>query len=1352
MKFFLKNQKLFLFFIFICILFSFSSSEEIYFSKFYNQTSFKDKEIIYTINLPNDNNIIIIFIDILVYAGDVEVNVIGNDDYQKMIIVNHIILKIKVPTFIGVFTFSVKAKSNSYYLLFTDYDLNINYDSLISNELQTGFSYLLNINPNKRDYNNEVSKIIKFNLKKYNEKKPIMSYFFNLNCEIKVKRIYNDYEKIMQNNIIRYENLFHDLIMPEDIEKFDNSLEYKITIIENDPYANNRQLCQLFASSVEISEKYEENINDIIIPDNIPQLVMFSNVVKHVTYGYMHLDYEKGLMIKFFPKHIAQYRIRLYFDHQKRKKEEIIIGKNVIFLNSKELSDKCKNKDKGCYIQLDITLENIKDNENPVLEFSFQMIGTNSVSYISKRILKNDFLHNNDSQYYYTEIAQNEEGFITVNFLRGIGKVYYKVVEEGVSEENGDWRGKYSFPDNSKSFYYSNRKGKFDTLSKNCINGCYLLIKIFSNFNNTENITEVNFPFSIIVNSFHKNIYEYLLDDFMPVINIQKDEFVVGTVDYINDEKTILEFYSILLTSNAKQVLIDFQSDTASLYINIGNQKPSTDKYNFKYEPKGKDGIFTISEEEILEKSKKIIEYITFTGLKDIILTLGIKTNIKNSYSSNIFGFVVRLMNKTENDIYKVNSDKKALCKNKMISKEKYRCVYLIENYYISSKNFLLIYPISQNESALFKIYGKYVNKSDYSFMTESQLNDFIPNEKNAEISNQDLNGDYLLINKGLGNLLVTVETNIDTTIELISSIHVFQKTFHVNNYEPKLFFGFKDRVFKFNLPYDDFPNYMVNMRCIRGSADIYWDSNHGNIYHLEGKDNRISITTEELLDNNLNFIPKSNFTKNIGIIFYLRIQPRTYASNLDELILDSSNNYFYSGNDLPINYFASIPNSILNNNEYEIFFSFEFIENDKKVKKYYEDIPFSIESYIVEYDIILRAKLDPDLTVQPSNEIKGNYDPLLKTGYIKITKSNINPYIEKERPYLFLAINKIGNNKDEKYYRYSLEVTAIKNETESPVSESSYQFGKLEKNQKERKYKLRVDNSFKYMFIKFSCSNNDALSIEVEGQILKKKVTEYGRSIYSLEIDKKTLILYLKIKRTNNKESEEYFTFQYIHGNNDNAYKEYKIMVSSKLDIKKTLIDKENKDNKEEIQRANFTISLNPVEKYENYNITYLVRGIDTSFNKNYKIKKEDLSLKFLPNQYYLEYNNPKVNDNKTLIFNFDNITENIKYIQVIAQIRDKKKERLEYLSYDIYNEEDADDDDDDKDKKLFIMFISFGAVILIIVIILVFIVISYHCKNKGLIDIVNKTSFSLDRDSLAESESSTDILFDKRVNDSKK
>jgi hypothetical protein len=73
------------------------------------------------------------------------------------------------------------------------------------------------------------------------------------------------------------------------------------------------------------------------------------------------------------------------------KKEEKIIGRNIVFLTPEELFQNCNNNNICCYIQLDITLKTIKDNENPVLEFSFQMAGTNSVSYIPKRTLKTDF-------------------------------------------------------------------------------------------------------------------------------------------------------------------------------------------------------------------------------------------------------------------------------------------------------------------------------------------------------------------------------------------------------------------------------------------------------------------------------------------------------------------------------------------------------------------------------------------------------------------------------------------------------------------------------------------------------------------------------------------------------------------------------------------------------------------------------------------------------------------------------------------------------------------------------------------------------------------------------------------------
>ena len=1341
MKNFLKSSKIIIFLTFISLSLSNSYSGVINFDQFYNQTLLENDIYFYTISTSN-KNITNLFIDIIIYGGDVEVNItssIPDAEITKTISVNHIIIKInKIQYVLANLTFFVKARSNSFYLLFADCEENTKsrIESLMTEKLQTGFSYLINVNPHKRDFNNEFKTIIKFNSQKFNAQKPIMTTFFILNCEIDVNQIYIDEEEKKNKVIKKYGNLFFDLVKPGETKYYNSSLEYKIKMIERDPTDYEGNLCQLFASSVEISD---DNINDIIVPDNNPQQVMFSNDVKNVSYGYMHLDLKKGLMIKFYPKHIAQYTIRLYFDKTiEREKKETIIGRNVIFLTPEELSHNCKNNNISCYIRLNIVLENIKDNENPVLEFSFQMAGSNSVSYIPKRVLKTDFLLNNHSQNFYTELAYNEEGFITVNFLRGIGKVFFKIVDEEVPEENGDWRGKYSFLNNSQELFYSKKKSEIHTVGKNCEKGCYLLISIFSDFNN-ENQIDVNFPFSIMINTYPKYIFEFFNDDIMPIINIQNDEYVVGAVNHISSEEIILEFYSILLNSNAKQVLIDFQSDTASLYINVGNKKPSTDKCDFKFEPKGIDSIFIIQREKILEEWKKNKGNEDFTGLKGIILTLGIKTKTNNINSQNLFGFVVRLMNNTENDIYRVNSDRKALCKPKMISKDKYRCVYSIDNYYLNSKNCLLVYPIPQNKSALIKIYGKYINQADYELLPDSKLNNLIPKEGNAIISNQD----YLLIKEGFGNFLVTVESDIDTTIELLSSIYFYQSSIHIDDYEPKVFFGFKNQKLNIDLPKLDYLDYMVNLRSIEGSADIYWDIDEGNKYFLEGKDDRISINTE-VSKRILTFSPKGNIKENIGIIFYLNIQPRIYECNFDELILDSSSNYFYSGNDLPINYFAPIPKSFLDNDEYyEIFFSFEYFESNTKIKKYYEKMPFSIDSNIVEYDIILSAKNQPEVTVQPSNNIKGHYDPLLKTGYIKIKKSNINgPYVRNDRPYLFLVINKYGEN--EEYNRFSLEVTATKNEPESPISESSYQFGKLEKNQKERIYKLRADNSFKYMFIKFSCSNNNALSIEIGGKNLIKKVTEYGRSIFSVEIEKTDLMLYLKIKRANNKETEEFFTFQYMHGNNDDIIKAYKIIQSSKLNITKIPIDKKNKENKEEIQRNNVSISLNPVEKYENYNITYLIRGIDISTNNNYNIKKEDLSLKFFQKQYYLEYINPKVNENKRLIFNLDNITENVKFIQIIAQIRDNRKERLEYLSYDIYSEVD-DDDDDDKKSKLFIIVISFGAFILIVVIILIVIVITYRYKNKGLIDKINKTSFSLDRDSVAQSESSEDLLLGK-------
>ena len=71
-------------------------------------------------------------------------------------------------------------------------------------------------------------------------------------------------------------------------------------------------------------------------------------------------------------------------------------------------------------------------------------------------------------------------------------------------------------------------------------------------------------------------------------------------------------------------------------------------------------------------------------------------------------------------------------------------------------------------------------------------------------------------------------------------------------------------------------------------------------------------------------------------------------------MLLDLSRYYIYSENDFPVAYFSPFGESVMNNtNYYDIFFSFDILENGENVKTYNETIPFKIDSYITEQYII---------------------------------------------------------------------------------------------------------------------------------------------------------------------------------------------------------------------------------------------------------------------------------------------------------------------------------------------------------------------------------------------------------------
>ena len=1286
---------------------------------YFNQFSLKDEEHKYKIKIAGESNIKKIFIDIMTYIGDVEITINSPKDlnYGSYVSINKIYLSLKVDEYkekIDNIIFTVKGTSNTYYTALVNFirDEKVEEDSQITNKLETGMPYLVTIDTTKKNKNKNANKIVKIMNEKHYDFIPMMVNFYSLNCKINVTQSYNDNGILKEENAKVFDHLSQDVIDPNN-KRYDNEqLEYRINVIENDTSQYEGELCKLFASAIELSDKHEDNSRDILIPDNIPQQIMFGKNINHVSYGYVHVDFENDLLIKFNLKHKAKYIVKLYYENVQKGEEEIITANDIIIIKKADWEDRCKDKTRVCYIQIDISLNKINIEENPVLEFSVKSMASNFVSYIIKNMFKIDYVQNNNPQYYYTEIGEKENGFIIANFLRGSGKVYAKVVEKQIKskEDNADWRGKYKLPTENEELKMDpfTKKLNFFTNKKNCQNGCYLLIKILSDVEGGNIPIDRNYPYSLIVHTYP--IHE--INQNLPVMNIPLDEYIIGNIDNLEKNQNIYEFYTVWLNSDANKVIIDFQSGAGELFINVGNNKPKFDNNHFKFGPSGKDTIYTLKKEDILKYANN-----KSSSLKDIILTIGIWVNNTDSIYTTPYAFIIRLEDDTLNNIYKINSDQKALCNPKKVGNI-FRCLYVIEYDYISTYNDLFVYATANDESASLNIYANYIDAELYD-MGDISLQNLIPTKKNTKFPNEDQNVDYLYIKEGLNKtsyLFISIEVKKETIIELMSSFFLYQNGITPKPSSPQLFIVKNNLNLTLNFPKEY--KEMINLICIGGKAEIYWVSDENNKYYLKGRDDRLSITSlNPNKEHKLIISSKEHIENGNGFIFYLNYNKRINNFNIDALDLNKSIYYVYLDNDLPISYYAPLFKSNMKSDDfYEIFFTFNNLQNDiKKELTFYENIPFDVNAFIVKESDVYDLRILPDMKVSSNVIIKGVYDQAIRTGIIRISETDIdNSNISKiERPYLYLKIDKTEEFKNiRKYNKLGIETTALKSSSGVSISELSNQFGCLTKYENERKYVLRINQSFKYMNLQFSCLE-DNLSVLIEGREkdLKLEETKYGKSFYSLKIqEKENKTTNLIVRRNNNSKllNDEYFMLQYTYSN-DKVNNQYSISNTTLKVIKR-----------ENSGLADYLIELTPVNNSSDYDITYIIRLI---FDGEMP-KIPDLSMKF-NKQNVKEYYNPTEKNNK-LNLNITNINKNVKYVQVIAQIRNN--EVVEYMSYNLTDQfqiEKISQNKDNQDNMILIIIISVVAFLFIFVIILVTFACIYNRKAKDLIDKVNSISF---------------------------
>jgi len=1306
---------------------------ELFEDYYYMQYAKKGQIDNYKINIQHESSIKKIFVDVITYNGEVEV-IPGQTDsteYRTYNSINKIYtsIKAKKPSEnLDYLIFSVSASTDAYYSILYNFgrDENIEMDSLISNQLQTGFSYLVTIDVQQIDAYQIGNKVVKFKNDRILDYIPFMVNFYSLNCEIEVGTLFKDKDgnEVIQQ-LQQFDRYSHDVVNPDEASNryYESEYEYRITIKETEVSDYIGKLCKIYASAVELTSSHEDNTRDILIPNNTPQQIMFGNNVSHVSFGYAHIDINKELIVKFNPHHVASYKVSIYFEGVSAK-NLTIYANEAIHLDKYDWSDKCKNPNKVCYMQLDIQLKTTKDIDYPVLEFSIKSIASDSVTYIPKNILKIDYVQDKISQFYYTELGQNEVGFVILNFLRGSGKVHGKIVSKDINETDANWRGKYRLPSEGELFEMDpfTKKLEFSTFDINCEKGCYLILNVTSDVEAKPGI-HLNSPYSIIVH-YHQSQVNY---DEIPTITIPLDEYIIGTVNPSEPANRIFQFYKVWINLDAQEVIFDLQIDTGGIFICIGYERPTADNYDFQFISNGHDSIYSLSKEAILGR----LNNSQYTSIKDFILTIGIATNYTDSAYTTPFSFNVRIGNKTKNEVYRVNSDQKALCKTKKIEgSNKYRCLYAIEYDYLCYHNNLFIYTSIQKKSTFFKLYAKYIKPELFEMGQEKKLEENIPNEQVNDYSSKELHADFLYIPYGLKEsnyLLVSVESDDETIVELMSTFFSFQTHITPNPSSPQLLMAVTNTPLYLNFPKDSMV--MVNIRGMGGSAEIYWSTNTTLRYHLKGRDDRLSITSEQPDKvHQLVINATSNIKDGSGFVFYVTYNFRVSYLNFDSLVLDRSVNYVYSESDLPIYYYTNLNSLNMKDNDFfDIFLSFSNLENVvEKQLTYYENIPFDIRGYVVSESLIYEAKKSPEITIEGKKVVTGVYDQALRSGFIRITKDDISQsgVEESKKPYLFLKIEKSNNFKDiRKYKRVSLETTVIQSSSNVSVSELSYQIGKLSSNQTERQYLLRTDTAFRYIILQFSSSLNTlSLKIKEDKFTLNKISTNYGKTIYSIDTkENKPKTITLVISRSNKDKNEEiYFMFQYTNSN-ENKYH---------YSISNTYLKVEQK--KANSNLFDYIVELTPVDNYKNYeNVNYIVR-----LYRNSKPKNPDLSIRNGTYQNVKEFYSPKVQNGKIKLE--INNSSQANYIQVIAQV--KNKEAVEYLSYDL--SKDLKPDSGFMGGKGLIILVIIGSLLLVIVIALVIVIILFNNKNKDLLDKVNKVSF-------AEGETDDDLLINRDIID---
>ena len=1278
----------------------------------------------YLVNLDGYNSAYKVFIDLQVISGDIfiDINAPSPYTYTKYEVSNKIFYSIHVNKEQGPFSqisFQVDAKNNSYYLVSYLIIKDSTEESL--HYLDSGMNYLEASDKSI----GKTTTIFFTNNQKY-KKFPFLASFYSLNCQFKIER--NTGSEL---NVI--DSFAQEIISPEESYYLSEHYIYQLTILSIDSSKYEGDFCFFYASGLELDKITESDTKGIgrhiVISENIPQRAVFENGINNIKFLFPHSSPDKNININFNLIDLADYNVKIYYEYiepSTSSKYEISRTQHL-FLEKDEPDWKkgCTSVNNLCNIIIDITLSNTVFDQTPMLEVSVKPIPA-FPTYVTKSLMRSDYLSGDQWLYLYTDLSLYDEGDVVFNFLKGSGEFYGRIVPKNttIPEEGAEWRGLFRFPKTESESLIINtylKKLIFNQdNTKKCIRGCYLLVSVRTNLL-SDLIDEYRpVPFTIIIHSRNNaNI---------PLIQVNTDEYIIGNVD--NNHNDIYEFYSLILTSDGDEVNIDWQSDAACIYINIGEQRPAIYNSHFSYCSPGYDSVFKMKKLDILNKYGDSSR----DTIKDLKIIIGTYTQRVDSVYTTVYSMKV-ILRKPIINIYPVNSNQKVLCPTEETADKKNLCLFLILYEDLDLLQHLVVYPKSQTNNAKILIHADYIEYSKYEQWDSNYLRNNIPNE-NSAYTNYKNKKDFLYIPTGSyeSHLYVAAYSDEPTTIELITTFSGIDYGLTPNPSTIQVI-SFKNDIF--TLKFDTFNDIAVSLISLQGKSRIYWEfeKDSENEYYLGGREDRLSIVLTSdmctkkdcnLIINNLEPDPDDLNPDEPGFAFLISYSIR--ASGLpglifEELIYGKSTEIAYRNSRFPIILYCQLPDK---ESSVNIYFDFREMKSNKERNTIYDN-SIDVNAMILTTDDIFKFKADPTYIKIDPNTVKGVYSSAINVGNAYLTEEEIKKFDKvTDIPWLFIYLTKTNDIPDQ-FNKMTIEAAVAKANNDVYSSVSIYQYGKLGVDEK-NVYKLKGDTTKKYLRVQFS-SNSGIINYSIRRQkdnLYRQNDTNInivkdewinGRGLLTMYLENGEDI-YLTVFKTNSNSDnfdEIYLTnyvFKYVCVAKMEDYKEYR--------VEEDLIKYDKKDN---------TLTFNKIKDVQDpKNVVYFVKLI----KKDNYLKGENINTIAITQSSGQSYGYENlISDNDKLIVQLKDISNKTEYYyNIIAQINEERiAEYISYRSNGTINNDDGKEQNKEKEgPNSTVLVILIVMVIIFVIIITILLVCLFRVKkerNSLLMDKVKETSF---------------------------